>query len=77
MDEVEIRDRIEMLKQDHRVGRAFTELVDEAGDAIAQEVVAEIHDEVVVAEEVGRDEHAVRESERRILRDIRDFDTKL
>ena len=42
--------------------------VDELGDAADDEVVAEVHDEVVVAEEVAGDEHAVREAERRLLR---------
>ena len=36
-------------------------------EPLLQHVVAEVHDEVVVAEEVAGDEHAVREAERRVL----------
>ena len=47
-------------------------LLDQPADAADDEVVAEVHDEVVVGEEVGRDEHGVREAERRILPDVGD-----
>jgi len=54
-----------------------TELLDEAGDAAHDEVVAEVHDEVVVAEELARDEHRVRQAERLVLGDVRDVDPEL
>ena len=40
------------------------EAVDEGSEVVLEHVVAEVHDEVVVAEEVAGDEHAVREPER-------------
>ena len=39
------------------------ELLDELRDALLEHVVAEVHHEVVVAEEVAGDEHAVRQAE--------------
>ena len=42
-----------------------------------EHVVAEVHDEVVVAEEVAGDQHAVREPERRVLGDVGDLDAEL
>ena len=66
-----------MLKQDHRVGRALTELVDEAGDAIAQEVVAEVHAEGAVADKLLGRQHRVGQTARCILRDEGDFEPKL
>ena len=59
-----------MGQQDLGVGAAALELVDEIGDAADDEVVAEVHDEIVVAEEVARDQDAVRQAERRRLRDV-------
>ena len=52
-------------------GRAPREAVDEGPQVLLEHVVAEVHDEVVVAEEVAGDEHAVREAERRVLRGCR------
>ena len=55
------------------VGAALVlEPVDELGEALLEHVVAEVHDEVVVAEEVAGDEHAVGEPERRVLGDVGD-----
>ena len=50
------------------------EAVDERLDALADEVVAEVHDEVVVAEEVPGDQHAVGQSERRGLVQVGDLE---
>ena len=44
---------------------------------LLQHVVAEVHDEVVVAEEVAGDQNAVREAERIRLRDVRELDAEL
>ena len=44
---------------------------------VLEHVVAEVHDEVVVAEEVAGDEHAVREAARRVLVDVGDLDAEL
>jgi hypothetical protein len=46
------------------------ELVDQRRDAADNEVVAEVHDEVVVTKEVMGDEHRVRQAERRLLGDV-------
>ena len=53
------------------------ELLDQLGDAADEEVVAEVHDEVVVAEEILGDEHAVGQAERCFLRDVGDLDAEL
>ena len=45
-------------------------------EVLLEHVVAEVHDEVVVAEEVARDEHAVREPERLVLADVGDLDAE-
>ena len=72
-----------MREQDlrrRRVGaitRAGTlELLDELGEALLQHVVAEVHDEVVVAQEVAGDPDTVRETERSVLRDVGDARTE-
>ena len=49
--------------------------LDELGDPLPQQVVAQVHDEVVVAEEVAGDQHAVGEAERRVLGDVGDLGT--
>ena len=49
--------------------------VDELLDALLDEVVTEIDDEVVVAQEVACDQHAVRETEWGILLDVGDAST--
>jgi hypothetical protein len=48
------------------------EPVDEAAQVLLQQVVAEIHDELVVAEELAGDQHAVREAARGVLVDVLD-----
>ena len=50
---------------------------DEGGQVLFQEVVAEVHDEVVVGEELVGDQHAVGQPEGRVLRDVRDLRTPL
>ena len=55
---------------------AASNAVDELAEALLEHVVAEVHDEVVVAEEVAGDEHAVRQAERRVLRDVGDLDAR-
>ena len=60
-----------------RPGRVRTfglEALDELLQTLLQHVVAEVHDEVVVAEEVAGDQDAVGEPERRVLADVRDLD---
>ena len=62
------------------LGRAIARLfepIDEHAQVVLEHVVAEVHDEVVVAEEVVRDEHAVREAARRVLVDVRDLDAEV
>ncbi len=53
------------------------ELLDEGGDPADDEVVAQVHHEVVVAEELPGDEDRVREAERRVLPDVGDLDAEL
>ena len=48
--------------------------VDEPGNALAQQVVAEVHHEVLVAEVVLGDEYAVGQAERGVLGDVGDLD---
>lgn len=48
-------------EQDLRVAAVLAELVDDVGDPVQDEVVAEVHDEVVVAEEGPGDEDGVGE----------------
>ena len=60
-----------------RVPRAPRTRSTNSREVLLQHVVAEVHHEVVVAEEVARDQHAVREPERRVLRDVRDLDAEL
>ena len=52
------------------------ERVDELPQVLLQHVVAEVHHEVLVAEEVPRDQHAVGEAQRRVLRNVRDLDAE-
>ncbi len=51
----------------------LVEAGDEVDEALLQHVVAEVHHEVVVAEEVAGDEHAVGQAERLVLRDVGDL----
>src|SRR5580704_9686089 len=48
-----------------------TELLHQGGDAADDEVVAEVHDEIIVAEEVPGYQDRVGQAERRLLPDIR------
>jgi len=45
-------------------------------DAADEEVVAQVHDELVVAEELARDEHAVGEHEGGVLPDVGDLEAE-
>ena len=49
------------------------ELAHEPGQVLLEQVVAQVHHEVVVAEELAGDEHAVGQAERRVLRQVRDL----
>ena len=53
-----------LVVQFELAGPARFEAVDDALQVLLHHVVAEVHDEVVVAEERARDEDAVREPER-------------
>ncbi|GAB3993614.1 hypothetical protein GCM10029992_05750 [Glycomyces albus] len=80
--DVELRDaerlRIRHARQqDLRVGPLDPELIDQSCDPTDDEVVAEVHDEVVVGEEIAGDEHRVREPERLVLPDVGDFDAQI
>ena len=62
------------------LGRAVARLeepVDEGAEVVLEHVVAQVHHEVVVAEEVAGDEHAVGEPAGRVLRDVGDLDAEL
>ena len=61
---------VDLREQDLGVGTAALELVDQIGDATDDEVVTQVHHEVVVAEEVAGDEHAVRQPQRGVLRNV-------
>ena len=58
-------------------GPGGLERVDERGEVLFEQVVAEVHHEVVVAEELAGDQHAVREAERFVLRDVGDRGAEL
>ena len=71
-----------LLEQDLRrrrlgAGAGRLERVHERAEVLLEQVVAEVHHEVVVAEEVGGDQHAVGEAERRVLRDVGDRGAEL
>ncbi len=59
-------------EQDLGVAAELAELVDQGGDAAGDQVVAEVHDERVVGEEVARHQHRVGEAERLRLVDVGD-----
>ena len=76
-----------MREQDLRDGRTHAgimefrrtialllEAIDDRLQVLLQHVVAEVDDEVVIAEERMRDPHAVGKAERRLLRDVLDLD---
>ena len=73
---VEFRDaeltRIGHLREhDLRVRPLGAELLHQRGDAADDEVVAEVHDEVIVAKEIPGHQDRVGEAERRRLPDVR------
>ncbi len=53
------------------------ERVDERGEVLLEQVVAEVHHEVLVAEELPGDQHAVGQPERLVLGDVGDRGTEL
>lgn len=64
-------------EQDLGVGAVGAEPVDEAGDSADDEVVAEVHHEVVVAQVVTGDEHGVGQSQGPFLGNVGDLQTEL
>ena len=48
----------------------------ERRDALLEQVVAEVHDEGLVAEELLGDEHRVRQAQRRLLREVGDLEAE-
>ena len=64
-------------EQDQRVGLLRAEGVDQLGDAVAQQVVAQVHHERRVAEELLGGQHRVGEAERLVLLDVGDRDAEL
>ncbi len=54
--------------------RAASNALGELDEALLEHVVAQVHDEVVVAQEVAGDQHAVGQAERGLLRDVGDLD---
>ena len=65
-----------LLQQDHGVGGALAEAVDEALDAVAQQVVAEEHAERVVADELLGDQDRVRQAARGVLLQVGDLEAE-
>ena len=55
-------------------GTARPELIDQAGDAADDEIVTQVHNEIVVAQEVTRDQDRVGQPERGFLPDIGDIE---
>ena len=76
MGEQDLRGGRRPSSRERRLRALGLEAVDELGEALLQHVVAEVHHEVVVAEEVVGDEHAVGEAERRVLGDVGDLDAE-
>ena len=70
-----IRDLLQQDLSGRRIGGRAGRLEgrDERRQILFQQVVPEVHDEVVGAEEVCCDQHAVSQSERRLLGDVRDL----
>ena len=61
------------------LGRTVTRLqeaVDERAQVVLEHVVAQVDDELVLAEKIVRDEHAVRQPEGRVLLDVRHLDAE-
>jgi len=65
-----------LLQQDQSVRTVGVEGLDEGRDALLQQVVAQVHDERVVAEVGLADEDRVGEAERRLLGQVRDHETE-
>ena len=61
-------------QQDLRRRLLARELLDEVGDALVEQVVAEVHHERIAADEGLADLHRVRQAERRVLLDVVDAD---
>ena len=59
-----------MLQQDQGIGRVGAKALDERHDAVLEQVVAEIHDEGLVAQVLLGDQHRVGQAERRRLADV-------
>ena len=59
-------------EQDERVRLHLREALHDGDDAVADEVVAEVHDERSSPEEVAGAQHGVRQAARRVLRDVGD-----
>ncbi len=66
--EQDLRDRRVCSGSPARLFESF----DEFGESLLEHVVTEVHDEFVVAEEVARDQHTMRQPERCLLGDERD-----
>ena len=64
-------------QQDLRISRCRNELLDELADAADEKVVAQVHDEVVITEELLGDEDTVRETERCLLREVGHLDAQI
>ena len=63
-----------MREEDLGIGIVALELLDELGDAVLDEVVAQVHDEGVTGHELLGDLDGVREAKRGLLRDVGDRD---
>ena len=63
---------VDLREQDQRVGLRLAKGGHEAGDPLREQVVAQVHDEGRVAEEVLGGEHRVREAGRPVLGDVGD-----
>jgi hypothetical protein len=63
-------------EQDQSVGARRAELLDQIDDPVAQQVVAQIHDEGRVAQERLGGEHRVGQAKRRVLLDVLDRDAE-
>ena len=64
---------VDRREEDQRVGLGLAEGRDEAAQAVAQQVVAEVHDEGRAADELLRGQHRVGEPGRLVLDDVGDL----
>ena len=55
-------------------GPVLDESFDQVADAVAQQVVAQVHDKAGIAQERLRGEHGVGQAQRRLLGDVGDLD---